>query len=92
MSFEIWSDIAKEDFDLVEEFHCKDERQYLVGIIHFGKLKKAEWVNKKEVSVIVCPDGIVEDIGYEEVRKKSLELAGSKYVDRTKETMERLDI
>lgn len=91
VSFDNWNDINRQDFEWIEEFHCHEERLYLVGVIHFEKLRKASWTNNPEVSVIVCPDGVIEDISYRKAKEKSFELAGSKYVSRTRETVEQFE-
>jgi homoserine dehydrogenase len=76
VSFENWSDISKEDFEWIEEYHCHEKRQYLAGVIHFEKLKAVDWISNNAVSVIVCPQGIIENIELRKVKKRSLELAG----------------
>ncbi len=75
-SFDEWKDIDREDFEWIEEFHSNATRQYVIGVIHVDKLKNSSWFGKKEVSTIVCPDGIIESIELRNVKKRSLELAG----------------
>lgn len=82
-SFDVWNEIELKDFEWVEEFFCHEQRQHLIGVIHFDKLKNAPWLRKEGVSIIVCPDGVIEDISAREIRKKSLELGGAQYVEKT---------
>lgn len=87
VSFEQWNEVNPNDFEWVDEFRVQEERQYLIGVIHFKKLKEVSWLRRKTVSVIVCPDGIIENIGYKKARERSFELGGSRYLDRTKEAL-----
>lgn len=90
VSFEIWSDVDKKDFEWIEEFHCHDERQYLIGVIDFKKLAGASWACKREVSIIVCPEGFVTgaDVEYKAVKEKFWKLTGAKPVEKIKEGLE----
>lgn len=90
VSFPIWDDVVKEDFEWIEEFHCQDERQYLIGVIHFNKLTCSNWIGKKEVSIIVCPDGFTQpaDVEYKKVKEKFWKLTGSKPVPKTSEALQ----
>lgn len=83
VSFNIWTDIDRKDFEWIEECHINDDRPYMTGVIHFEKLKNAAWLHKQEVSIIVCPEGIIECIGVKKVKEKLWQLAGSAYVDKT---------
>jgi homoserine dehydrogenase len=76
VSFDEWSDIDREDFEWIEEFHSNENRQYVIGVIHVKKLKESRWFSNKTVSSIVCPDGIIENLDLRKIRKRSLELAG----------------
>jgi homoserine dehydrogenase len=82
-SFDVWNEIEVKDFEWVEEFFCHEQRQHLIGVIHFDKLKNTAWLRKEGVSIIVCPDGIIEDISAREIKKKSLELGGVQYQEKT---------
>ena len=76
VSFDNWKDINRQDFEWLEEYHSNETRQYLVGVIHFEKLKNCTWLHNDSVSIIVCPNGIIENIDLRNVQKRSLELAG----------------
>ena len=90
VSFTIWNELNLKDFEWIEEFYAHDHRQYLIGVIHFQKLQQAPWMQKKEISVIVCPDGIIEDISTRKLKMKSLELAGTRSIEKTSETLKNL--
>jgi homoserine dehydrogenase len=78
ISFNSWADINKWDFENIEEFHSTEKRQYLKGLIHVEKLHRAEWFVNKDVSIIVLPDGIVDEqeMLVKKVKKVSLQISG----------------
>jgi homoserine dehydrogenase len=76
VSFDDLQDIPKEDFESISEWHAGEERKYLVGIIHFSKLKENDWWKKNNVSLILTPDPIIESMEIRDLKKRSLELAG----------------
>jgi homoserine dehydrogenase len=90
VSFDEWSNVSRNDFEWIEELHCNENRQYLVGVIHFDKLRTAKWVRNKEVSVIVCPDGIIEEVESRKVKERSFALAGSAYKDKAKASIDQI--
>ncbi len=75
VSFEDWKNIPREKFEWIEEWHA-GERKYLSGVLHFDHLKNASWWKENNVSLILTPDAIIEDIEIRKLKKKSLELAG----------------
>jgi homoserine dehydrogenase len=76
VSFEQIADLELKDFELIEEFRTHTERSYLTGIIGYEKLVKSRWIGNPTVSIIVCPQGVIENMDGMEIKKKSLELAG----------------
>ncbi len=86
-SFDKITQIELKDFEWVEEFYSQEARQYLIGVIQFKKLTGSQWINKKAISVIVCPDGVIEEIDTRKVKKLSHLLAGSHFVEKTSETL-----
>jgi homoserine dehydrogenase len=90
VSFDVWNNVELKDFEWIEEFFSDEARQYLIGVISFAKLKAATWLHKPAVSVVLCPDAVLEDISARVIRKKSLELAGSHYVEKTDRTVHNL--
>ncbi|HEX5026424.1 MAG TPA: homoserine dehydrogenase, partial [Agriterribacter sp.] len=75
LSFDDWKSIPREKFEWIEEWHA-GERKYLSGVLHFNNLAKTSWWKENNVSLILTPDAIIEDIEIRKLKKKSLELAG----------------
>ena len=70
------SKINKKDFEWIEEWHNEYRYSWLIGTIHTEKLFTAEWWKQEGVSLILCPDAIIETVEYKKISKRSLELAG----------------
>jgi len=68
--------ISKDDFEWIEEWHNEYQFSWLIGVIHAQKLFDTSWWKQPGISLILCPDAIVEDIEYKQISKRSLELAG----------------
>lgn len=81
ISFDTWDDIDINELEWIEEFYFHESRHYLIGVISFEKLKQQSWINKSSVSIIVCPNGIIEDVDTKKAKKRSLELAGAKQAE-----------
>lgn len=75
ISFDEWKHIPRDKFEWIEEWHA-GERKYLVGVIAFKELKENNWWKTNDVSLIVTPDAIIEDVELRKLKRKSLELAG----------------
>ncbi len=75
LSFDDWKNIPREKFEWIEEWHAGD-RKYLSGVLYFEHLKNDSWWKENQVSLILMPDAIIEDIEIRKLKKKSLELAG----------------
>jgi homoserine dehydrogenase len=78
LSFNRWDEVAKEDFESIDEFHSTHKRQVLIGSIHARKIYNAGWLRNPSVSLIVLPDGIVEKevLLHKTSRQTSLQLEG----------------
>jgi homoserine dehydrogenase len=76
ISFDDWSYIPRERFEWIEEWHAEDDRKYLVGVLHATELIVNDWWKKHNLSLILKPDAIIEDVEIRNLKKKSLELAG----------------
>ena len=76
ISFQELSDIPKEEFVSVEEWHSGNERSYLIGTIPFKSLLHHDWWKKNGTSLILMPECIIEDMELQELKKLSLSLAG----------------
>jgi homoserine dehydrogenase len=76
VSFDDWKNIPRERFESIEEWHADEDRKYLVGILKFSELRENNWWKENNVSLILQPDPVVEDIDVKKLKKRSLELAG----------------
>jgi homoserine dehydrogenase len=76
VSFNQLNDVPKEEFEWIEEWHGGQDRSYLIGVIHFKKLADNKWWKQHGVSLIACPQPVIEDVEIRNVKKRSLELAG----------------
>lgn len=76
ISYQELSNIPKEEFVSVEEWHSGNERSYLIGTISFKSLLHRDWWKKNGTSLILMPECIIEDMELQELKKISLSLAG----------------
>ncbi len=76
VSYDNLKSVQKDAFEWIEEFHSGQQRSYFVGVIHAEKLLKDDWWKQHDVSLILTPEPIIENIDYRDVQKRSLELAG----------------
>jgi homoserine dehydrogenase len=63
-------------FEWIEEWHNEFKHSWLIAVIHAEKLFNTDWWKQEGVSLILCPDAIIETIAYNKISKRSLELAG----------------
>lgn len=68
--------VDKNDFEWVEEWHNGFKQSWLIAVIHAAKLSASDWWKQPGVSLILCPDAIIENVDYKKISKRSLELAG----------------
>ncbi len=68
--------INKDDFEWIEEWHNEYKHSWLIAVIHAEKLFNTDWWKQEGVSLVLCPDAIIEDVAYKKISKRSLELAG----------------
>jgi len=76
LSFDDINSIPKEEFEWIEEWHAQKERKYLIGVIAYQKLKNQTWWRENGTSLILLPDPIIEEVASQNIKKRSLELAG----------------
>src|SRR5688572_32920171 len=76
LSFDNGAYIPKEKFEWIEEWHADLNRNYLIGVLPFAELKTSKWWKENNVSLILSPEPIIEDVEIRKLKKKSLELAG----------------
>ncbi len=68
--------IDKNDFEWIEEWHNEFKYSWLIGVVNAEKLFSTNWWKQQGVSLIACPDAVIENIDYKKISKRSLELAG----------------
>jgi len=76
ISFDDWKHIPRENFEWIEEWHSREERKYLVGVLPFTELVNQSWWREHNTSLILTPEPVIEDTELRKLKKKSLELAG----------------
>jgi homoserine dehydrogenase len=76
VSFDQWDVIPREDFVSIDEWHSDSDRKYLVGILPFRILREKNWWREQNTSLILMPDPVIESLDVQNLKKKSLELAG----------------
>jgi homoserine dehydrogenase len=76
VSFDHWDLIPREDFVSIDEWHADSARKYLVGLLPFKVLRNGSWWRENNTSLILMPDPVIENLDVQELKKKSLELAG----------------
>jgi homoserine dehydrogenase len=76
LSFENVEEIEKDRFEWIEEWHAREDRKYLVGVLHVKNLIGADWWKTNGTSLVLLPNAIIESLDIQRLKKKSLELAG----------------
>jgi len=70
------SKINKGDLEWIEEWHNGFSHSWLIAVVHADKLFTSDWWKQDGVSLILCPEPIIENIDYKKISRRSLELAG----------------
>jgi homoserine dehydrogenase len=73
VSFNHLSQVKLQSFACIEEWHGGTERSYLVGIIRFDELYQNRWWKSDGVSLIVRPDGVLENVDFNSIKTTKLE-------------------
>ena len=68
--------IDKNDFKWIEEWHNEHSYSWLIGVVHAEKLFNSPWWKQAGISLIACPDAVIDNIDYRNISKRSLQLAG----------------
>lgn len=76
ISFDNIGKINRDNFEWIEEWHNELKYGWLIAVIHAQKLFANDWWKQEGVSLILCPDAIIETVAYRKISKRSLELAG----------------
>jgi homoserine dehydrogenase len=61
LSFKGLLQVQHERFDRIYEWSSNEQRCHVTGIISFAELAKSNWWKQPGISLIVYPDGIIED-------------------------------
>ena len=64
--------ISKDDFEWIEEWHNQIKHSWLIAVIHAEKLYATDWWKQEGVSLILCPDAIIESVAYRKISRQSL--------------------
>ncbi len=70
------SKINKGDLEWIEEWHNGFSHSWLIAVVHADKLFTSDWWKQDGVSLMLCPEPIIENIDYKKISRRSLELAG----------------
>jgi homoserine dehydrogenase len=65
--------VPHERFDQILEWSSNGSHCHITGIIHISKLIESNWWKKENVSVILYPDGIIENYQPQKVSEETLE-------------------
>ncbi len=76
VSFNDLAFIPREKLEWIEEWHAREERKYLEGVIALSELKQNNWWKENGTSLILLPDPVIEETETRKLKKRSLELAG----------------
>ncbi|MBS1753237.1 MAG: homoserine dehydrogenase [Ferruginibacter sp.] len=68
--------INKDEFEWIEEWHNELKHSWLIAVIHAEKLFNSDWWKQHGVSLVLCPNAVIETVEYKKISRRSLELAG----------------
>lgn len=68
--------LSKDEFEWIEEWHNGIKHSWLIAVIHAEKLFTSDWWKQQGVSLILCPEAIIEKEEYSAISKGRIELAG----------------
>lgn len=68
--------VNKDDLEWIEEWHNGFSHSWLIAVVDANKLFTSDWWKQERVSLILCPEPIIENIDYKMISRRSLELAG----------------
>ncbi|HLX93868.1 MAG TPA: homoserine dehydrogenase [Puia sp.] len=59
--FDDFSHVPFDQFTCISELHKGSDRKYAVGIVSFAQLRENNWWKQNQVSLVLMPDGILEE-------------------------------
>lgn len=68
ISAEDWTQLPKQELEWIDEWHSGQNRSYLSGVIHYGKLKNSDWWKQGGISLILATDAVIETKDLEALR------------------------
>ena len=68
--------LDKNNFEWIEEWHNEFNYSWLIGVVKAEQLFASNWWKQAGISLMACPDAVIENIDYKLISKRSLELAG----------------
>ncbi len=74
LSFDDWKHVHREKFEVIEEWHAKGARKYLIGVISIAALNQGSWWKENGNSLILTPNPVIENIEVVKLKKNSLEV------------------
>jgi homoserine dehydrogenase len=76
ISFDDWKYIPREKLEWIEEWHADAARKYLVAVVSFNELYENSWWKENNISLILSPEPVIDNMDIIKLKKRSLELAG----------------
>jgi len=73
VSFKGLLQVPHERFDQILEWSSNEKRCHISGIIHFSKLLESNWWKQPGISIILYPDGIVDNYKPKKEYEESIE-------------------
>lgn len=79
ISFKGLLQVQHERFDKILEWSSNEHRCHITGIIHFSELIKSKWWKLADVSIILYPDGIIDNYVPEKASSEEIIFAEQVY-------------
>lgn len=76
VSFDDSATVPRDEFEWIEEWHAREERKYLVGVIAYKALQRGDWWKRHNNSLILAANPLIEEVETRKLKRRSLELAG----------------
>lgn len=70
ISLDDWTQLPRQELEWIDEWHSGQSRNYLTGVIHYGKLKNSDWWKQNGISLILAADAVIEAKDLEQFRPR----------------------